>query len=198
MPPSIAARQGRRHHRRMGRGAARGVRRIPRADRRRQGRAPRRRGDLDEVRAEVERGLAPARPPAEVPGRQARPRRPFQRRRADRRARPRCGMEVVYEGIRLTPGADRQRGARGERPRRRPVDPVGLAPAAGARRDGADARGRARRHAGGRRRHHPAGGRERAEGAAASRAVYTPKDFELNRIMPDIVGLVEHGGRAAA
>ena len=80
-------RQGRRHHRRMGRGAAPGLRRIPRADRRRHRRAtmpghrrPARRGRP---------GVEEARPAAEIPGRQARPRRPFQRRRADRGARAR-------------------------------------------------------------------------------------------------------------
>ena len=60
-------------------------------------------GRLEAARREVETRVAPAGPPHQDPGRQARPRRPFQRRRADRRARPRCGMEVVYEGIRLTP-----------------------------------------------------------------------------------------------
>ena len=38
-----------------------------------------------------------------------------------------AGMDVVYEGIRLTPDADRQLGRPGGRPRHRPVDPVGLA-----------------------------------------------------------------------
>ena len=43
-----------------------------------------------------------------------------------------AGMEVVYEGIRLTPGRDRRRGARGEGARGRAVDPVGQPCAAGA------------------------------------------------------------------
>ena len=45
-----------------------------------------------------------------------------------------AGMEVVYEGIRLTPAQIVERRARRRRPRRRPVDPVGLARAAGAAR----------------------------------------------------------------
>ena len=39
------------------------------------------------------------------------------------------GMEVIYQGIRLTPGADRRLGARRGRRRRRPLDPLRLAPA---------------------------------------------------------------------
>jgi hypothetical protein len=46
-------RQGRRHHRRMGRGGSRGVRRIPRTDRR-GARPSNRTGGLDEIRAEVD------------------------------------------------------------------------------------------------------------------------------------------------
>ena len=45
---------------------------------------------LDDIRADVDRVSTQARPAADLPGRQARPRRPFQRRRADRRARARC------------------------------------------------------------------------------------------------------------
>ncbi len=37
-----------------------------------------------------------------------------------------AGMDVVYDGIRFTPGRDR-RAREGRRPLRRPVDPVGLA-----------------------------------------------------------------------
>ena len=35
-----------------------------------------------------------------------------------------AGMDVVYDGIRLTPVADRGKRAAGGRPRRRPVDPL--------------------------------------------------------------------------
>ena len=82
-------RQSRRHHRRMGLDPARGVRRIPRAHRRRPRHAQRR----DRARRYSRRRrprLAQARPPPHLPGRQARARRPFQRRRADRGARARC------------------------------------------------------------------------------------------------------------
>ena len=78
-------REGRRHHRRVGRGAAPGLRRIPRADRRVACRAQR----LPGHRRPARRGRPhdeEARPPAEDPRRQARPRRPFQRRRAGRGA----------------------------------------------------------------------------------------------------------------
>ena len=47
------------------------------------------------------------------------------------------GMEVVYQGIRLTPGRDRGRRPRRGRRRRRPLDPLRLPPRPGAR----DARG---------------------------------------------------------
>ena len=43
-----------------------------------------------------------------------------------------AGFEVVYQGIRLTPGADRVGRRRGGRPRRRAVGAVRLAPAGGA------------------------------------------------------------------
>ena len=53
------------------------------------------------------------------------------------------GMEVVYDGIRLTPGADRRAGEGGEGPCGRPLHPLRLACGAGARRGAAPARGRA-------------------------------------------------------
>ena len=82
-------RQGRRDHRRVGRGPARGVRRLPRADRRRRRRAARRPGAARRDPRPRRRGLRADRPPDQDPGRQARPRRPLQRLRADRPARPR-------------------------------------------------------------------------------------------------------------
>ena len=81
-------RQSRRHHRRMGLCAALGVRRIPRADRRRHRHAQRRRRARRHPRR-GRPGVEEARPAAEISGRQTRPRRPFQRRRTDRRPRPR-------------------------------------------------------------------------------------------------------------
>ena len=53
------------------------------------------------------------------------PRRPFQRRRADRRARPRLRHGGGLRGHPPDARAHRQRRARGERARRRPLDPVG-------------------------------------------------------------------------
>ena len=76
------------------------------------------------------------------------------------------GMEVRLRGHPPDPRPDRQRRAGGERPRRRPLDPLGLAPAARHRGDGADAGGRPRRRAGRRRRHHP---RRRRRDAARGR-----------------------------
>jgi ethylmalonyl-CoA mutase len=102
-----------------------------------------------------------------------------------------CGMDIHYEGIRLTPAEIVARAcARSAGACRGPVDPVGQPHAADGGGDGADARRGAGRGAGDRRRHHPRGGR-RALRAMGVAAVYTPKDFELNRIMMDIVGLVE-------
>ncbi|MGX1248879.1 methylmalonyl-CoA mutase cobalamin-binding domain/chain [Streptomyces ambofaciens] len=85
-------RPGRRHDRRVGRGAARGVRRVPRTDRRvlRAGRGHRG-GGLGPVGGAPQGGTdgeGDGRRQAPLPGRQARPGRPLQRRRADRRAGP--------------------------------------------------------------------------------------------------------------
>ncbi len=81
-------RQSRRHHRRMGFCAARGVRRIPRADRRRHRDAQRCRRPRRHPRRSRS-GVEETRAAAEISGGKTRPRRPFQRRRADRGARPR-------------------------------------------------------------------------------------------------------------
>ncbi len=73
------------------------------------------------------------------------------------------GFEVVYEGHPPHPGADRQCRARGGRPCRRPLDPVGE-PCRPRRRDpAADEGGRDRRHSSGGRRHHSAGRCRRSE-----------------------------------
>jgi (2R)-ethylmalonyl-CoA mutase len=52
------------------------------------------------------------------------------------------------------------------------------------------------RRAARRRRHHPAGGRPRCC-APGRRRVYTPKDFDLNAIMADIVRIVAESNAAA-
>ena len=113
-----------------------------------------------------------ARPAHQVPGRQAGPRRPFQRRRTDRRARPRRGMEVVYEGIRLTP-AQIVRAAVDES-----VHVVGLSILSGShvplvkevmermRKEGLDDVPRRRR------RHHSARGRQDAQGLRRRRRLH--------------------------
>ena len=82
--------------------------------------------DLDELRAEVRARVAEARPAAEVPGRQAGSRRPFQRRRADRGARDRRRHGRRLRRHPPDAGGDR-RARQGGRPLRRPVDPLGLA-----------------------------------------------------------------------
>ena len=99
-----------------------------------------------------------------------------------------AGMEVVYQGIRLTPEQIAADGPRRGRRRGRAVDPVGLATSSSCPRSSACC-GRA----GSTRRSWSAGiipEDDRpgcsAEGVAA---VYTPKDFELGRIMGDIVDL---------
>ena len=73
------------------------------------------------------------------------------------------GMEVVYDGIRLTPARDRRAGEGSARPCRRALDPVGLACRARARGGAAPARGGAWRRARGGRRHHPGRRREHPE-----------------------------------
>ena len=97
-----------------------------------------------------------------------------------------AGFEVVYQGIRLTPRADRRRrGRRGRAPGRH-LDPVRLAHGAGAR----DPRGL--REAGAGEVPVVVGGivpdsdarALRAQGVAA---VFTPKDFGLTEIMGEMV-----------
>ena len=79
-----------------------------------------------------------------------------------------AGMDVVYEGIRLTPSPDRQLGRPGGRPRDRALDPVGLARRADSRRPAGAAGRRRGRRAGHRRRHHSRGRRGRAARPRAS------------------------------
>ena len=84
--PSIALARRRRHDRRVGRGDARGVRRVPRPRPASAPPQPHRRRGLGEV---ARAGAGAARRTAPAARRQAGPRRPLQRRRADRRRRPR-------------------------------------------------------------------------------------------------------------
>ena len=107
------------------------------------------------------------------------------------------GMEVVYEGIRLTPGEIVQ-SARDEG-----VHVIGLSILSGShgvlgptcsrglRDAGAPAPGR-------RRRHHPRGRRRASSASAGVPRVYTPKDFDLTRIMGEIVDVVAEARRCRA
>ncbi len=169
----------RRHHRRVGRRAARGVRRVPRPDRR--GRGGRRRRPAGGLRAVAERVQAlPGGPPRLLVG-QARPRRPLQRRRADRGRRPRRRHGGRLPGHPADARADRRVGPRRGRRRGRPVDPVGLAPRARARGRAAAPRAEgvdAPVVVGG---IIPEDDRPAAARRRASPRVYTPKDFELGQ-----------------
>ena len=82
------------------------------------------------------------------------------------------GMDVVYDGIRLTPADIVEQAKAGTRACGRPVDPVGLARVAGARGGAAPARGGARRRAGRGRRHHSAGRREYPQAMRRCRRLY--------------------------
>ena len=139
-----------------------GVRRVSRADRRRARRRRQRRPPGSRT-PRGRYGVAAARPAHKDPGRQARARRPFQRRRADRRARPRLRHGSGLRGHPADARAHRQRRPRGERARRRPLDPVGRPRLPGRRGSGRPARRRHRRRAGGGGRHHPAGRRRGAD-----------------------------------
>ena len=93
------------------------------------------------------------------------------------------------------PRGDRRLGASGGRRRRRPLDPLRLPPRAGPARRRADARGRASSVpvvVGGI--IPPADAAKLTERGVAR--VYTPKDFDLNRIMGEIADLV--GERATS
>ena len=101
-----------------------------------------------------------------------------------------AGMEVIYQGIRLTPEQIAAVGPRRGRRRDRPLDPVGQPPRAGARgrppareAEGVDAPV----IVGG---IIPEDDRPRLLAAGVA-AVYTPKDFELAKIMGEIADLVE-------
>ncbi len=141
--PGVRPRRG--HHRRVGQRAAGGLRRVPRADRRHRlrgrggaggagrparGRRRHRRGAGHRLRILVAK-----------PGLDGHSNGAEQIAVAARDA----GFEVVYQGIRLTPGGDRGRGGAGGRGLRRAVDPLRVAPAGRARGARRPARGRASR-----------------------------------------------------
>ncbi|MCB1370480.1 MAG: cobalamin-dependent protein, partial [Rhodobacteraceae bacterium] len=108
-----------------------------------------------------------------------------------------CGMEVVYEGIRLTP-AQIVNAALEES-----VHVVGLSILSGSHLPLAEEVMTRMRAAGLEDVPVVIGGIIPEADAAALRSfgiarVYTPKDFELNRIMADIIALAAEAGRAAA
>ena len=160
-------------------GAARGVRRVPRADRRRRVAARRRPRTCIAVRARVQEIARAIGRPDPDPRRQARSRRPLERRRADRGRGPRRrAWRSIYQGIRLTP-AEIAAAARDE-----DVDVVGLSILSGSHLELVPetirllAGGRCRR-AGRGRRDHPGRRSERLLEQMGVARVYTPKDYRL-------------------
>ena len=161
----------RRHHRRVGRRPPRGVRRVPRPDRReRRRRPPGRRAPAPCATGHGRWPSATGGPPRLLvakPGLDGHSNGAEQIAVAARDA----GFEVVYQGIRLTP-AEIVAAARDE-----DVDvvghlhPVGLPPRAGPR-GARPAAGRRRRRAGGGRRHHPARGRRDPAGQGRGRGLH--------------------------
>ncbi len=135
-------------------------------------------------------GQGDARRSAQAARGQAGPRRPLQRRRADRRRRPRLRHGGRLLGHPPDDRADRRIGPRRGPRRHRPVDPVRLAPRAGARTSwpGCGRWASTRRSS-------SAGSSPRrtapASTAAGVAAVYTPKDFDISRIMGEIADLAE-------
>ena len=162
--------QGRGHDRRMGRRAQGGVRGLSRPDWRVAARPSGGSGPRPAARRGRAR-FAQARPPDPVPGRQAGPRRPFQRRGADRGARHgrRHGRRLRRHPAH--PGRD-CRGGQVGRPLRGLVDPVGVAYRADRRGAQALARGRTRARAFDRGRHHSARRRGATEGGGGRGGLY--------------------------
>ena len=101
-----------------------------------------------------------------------------------------AGMEVIYQGIRLTPEQIAAAARDEDVDVDRPVDPVGQPPRARARGRAPAARARASTP-----RWSSAASSPRTTGPRCSTpgvaAVYTPKDFELGPIMADIADLAE-------
>ena len=179
-----------RDDRRVGRDAARGVRQLPRPHRRRRGqrrRAPT--ASSPSCAREVARLQEQlGRRPKILVGKPGLDGHSNGAEQIAVRARD-AGMDVVYDGHPPDARADRRLGAAGGRPRDRPVDPLRLAPRADPGGDRGAARAR-RAGAGGRRRHHPRAGRAPTCCQAGAAAVYTPKDFDITRIMREIVALL--------
>ena len=118
-------------------------------------------------------------PPDPAARRQARPRRPLERRRTDRGGGPRCRLRGRLPGHPPDPGRDRGRGPRRGRRRRGAFDPFGLPPRPGARHAAA-----ARRRPGSTRRSWSAGSfrtpTARNSRRWASPGCTRPKDYRLS------------------
>ena len=137
------------------------------------------------------RGCRSTRPQAQDRRRQARARRSLKRRRADRRAARDAGIDVVYAGIRLTPAPIAASAVQED------VHVVGLSILSGSHRELIPAVMDALAAAGV---SAPVvvGGIIPEQDVADLRragvaAVYTPKDFDITRIMRDIVELLGAG-----
>ena len=189
---------GRRDHGGVGRHAARGVRRVPGADRRR-GAVGRRRGGR---RAEPRCGDGSGRPATELGGRLrllvGKPGLDGHSNGAEQvavRARD-AGFEVIYQGIRLTPEEIVAAAVAED------VHCVGLSILSGlAHGAGAGRARRAARRPGWTTYRSCVGGiipdadAAAAAGSSGVAAVYTPKDFGLTEIMGGIVTVIRRGPR---
>ena len=163
-------REGGRDHRRVGADPARRVRRLPRPDRRLGGgRAAATRSCSRAIRERVDE-LAEriGHRPRILVGKPGLDGHSNGAEQIAVRARD-VGMEVIYQGIRLTPEQIAASARRRGRRRRRPLDPLRLAPRADPR-DGAAAARAGRRRAGRGRRDHPARRRREAARGRASPA----------------------------
>ena len=136
-------------------------------------------------------GVAQARQADKIPHRQAGPRRPFQRGRADRARALDSGWTLSTTASASRPR--RSSNARKRRPLRRLVDPLRLACRADRGGDDRASRRRPRPCAGDGRRHHPPADAERLKAAGVA-AVFTPKDFAINGVL----GCDRRRGRGAA
>ena len=182
------ARQGGRDRRRVGGRAARGVRRVPRADRRRRGRGAARRragsgpgaGADDHRRRRAGRSGCSSASPASTATRTAPSRSRW------RPAMP--GSRSIYQGIRLTPGRDRGRGPRRGRRRGRASRSSPAPTSAWCRRScGSCGRpGSTRRSWSAASSRTPTAPQLEAMGVAR---VYTPKDYRLSVMMRDLAEL---------
>ena len=182
-------RQGRRHHRRVGRGAARGLRRLPRPDRRQ-----RRRAGRQTATSSTRSGSRSTRSPSgSATGSRSWSASPASTATPTAPSRSPCAPATsawrsIYQGIRLTPGEIAESALQED------VDVVGLSILSGShlelipevvrllRDEGVDVPV----VVGG---IIPVADAKRLREAGVD-GVYTPKDFDINKIMGEIVALV--------